>query len=494
MASVSFGVLSKRINSTKQPASLSDQRTVVLKEQCSQDNPVFICTGNNFNYNYCQWDGKYYFIDDIISLRNNEIEIHCSLDVLATYKTDILNTTAYVIYDTVLNTQLPDNRLPMKTAATVDSSTAACPFVPDGGCYVVSLTGAHNSTGVYKMSPSELAALIDDVTDLTDNIFDYGPIPSSPSYPPAPASTGNVATDLVNSLIYLTTTFSDTADWLVNWIKWWTDAIKLPITQFMGTGNVPNNIRECKFIPFNVGTTSGSNLIYLGTVKTKQSLGKLNTETVHRTTSVSIPWQANDYRRRSPYTDIYLYLPYIGMVKLSSENLVGQSTINVSYTLGMRDGSLICTITSGSEVLGQYSCNVGASVPVGISNINMPKVAQSVLSGIASVVNTKNIGAIGMAAMNFGDSITPNFSCLGGLDGVAGIATNQNITCYTVFHDTIAAPNSEIQTIGSPSMCPKQLSNLTGFCQCSSAHVEAAATAVELAKIDEFINSGFFIE
>ena len=64
MAAVSFGTFSKRKNSTKQPLSLSDQRTVTLKESCSQDRPVFVCTGNNFNYNYCMWDSKYYFIND----------------------------------------------------------------------------------------------------------------------------------------------------------------------------------------------------------------------------------------------------------------------------------------------------------------------------------------------------------------------------------------------------------------------------------------------
>ena len=68
MATVSFGSFSKRRNSTKKPLSLPDQRTVTLKDSCSQDRPVFICQGNNFNYNYCIWDSKYYFIDEVISL------------------------------------------------------------------------------------------------------------------------------------------------------------------------------------------------------------------------------------------------------------------------------------------------------------------------------------------------------------------------------------------------------------------------------------------
>ena len=283
-------------------------------------------------------------------------------------------------------------------------------------------------------------------------------------------------------------------EFLSDWVTYAIDCSVRPISQFFGSGNIPENIRECKYIPFNVGTTVSQSPIYLGSFLSQiGSLGKLNTETVHRSTSVNIPWQASDYRRRSPYTDIYLYMPYIGITKLSSENLVGQTSINVDYTLGMRDGSLIVTVSSGSEIIGQYSGNVAASVPVGVSNINLPKAAQNVIMGAAAIAS-KSIAPFGMAALNFADSVTPNFSCIGGLDGVAGIATNQNITCYTVFHDTVVAPNSELAYVGSPTMSPKALSTLTGFCQCNSAHVEADLPAPILNEVDAYINSGFFIE
>ena len=181
------------------------------------------------------------------------------------------------------------------------------------------------------------------------------------------------------------------------------------------------------------------------------------------------------------------------MQKLSSENLVGQSSVTVGYALSLRDGSLIATVSSGSQIIGQYSGNVGVSVPVGISNINMPKAAQSILTGVVAAAS-KNWGAIGMSAINLADSVTPNFTCLGGLDGLASIATNQNITCYTVFHDTVVAPNTEIATIGSPTMAPKALSSLTGYCQCMDAHVEADLPSGMLTQIDSFLNSGFYIE
>ena len=477
MPQVSFGSFSKRRNSTKQPSGLSDTRNVKLKETTSFDAPTFIISGDDFNYNYAQWNDRYYFITDIRSVHNGLTEIDCIVDVLATYKSYIMNTTAYVIYDSVANTELPDNRLPMKTTKTVSAATAACPLVVDGGCYILSLTGSNGTTGIYKVSASELSNLVDDMQYILDDIFDvYNNPPAQPTY------TNDVAENIKIA-----------ANYFVDDLKWRLDCLRKPITQIFGSGNIPQNIRECKFIPFNIGTTYGATPVYLGTFETQQSLKKLQTDTVVRSTSVSIPWQATDFRRRSPYTELYIYIPYIGMIRLSSENLIGQSSIKVDYAISVRDGSIICTLSSGSEIIGQYPGNVGISVPVGISNLNAAKVAQSVLTGIGALA-TKNIGMIGMSALNFADSVTPNYTCIGGLDGLAGIATNQNITCYTVFHDTIAAPNQNLQVIGSPSMCSKSLGSLSGFCQCTDAHVEAPAMASELEMIDNFLNSGFFIE
>lgn len=478
-----FGNVAKRKNSTLQGATTASY-DVLFKSPTSLDNPVITLNHSGiFTYNYATYNGRYYFVTDVISRNNDLWEIHLKLDSLATYKSEILATTAYVIYDSVVNTELPDNRLPIKTTKSVQVSTVTCPFVPDGGCYILSLTGSNGTTGVYKVSENELSALIDDVSYIYDDFFVNG-IPTPP-VSPVPPTSGTIEDEIEFA--------GKMIEYFALCIRWIFNVVKTPISQIFGSGDIPENIRECRFIPFNVGTTGASNTIFLGTYQTQQSFGKLATDTVHRTVSVSIPWQASDFRRRSPYTEIYLYLPYIGMVKLSSENLAGESSLSVSYTLGMRDGSLIVTVSSGGEILGQYSGNVGASVPVGVSNVSLPKAAQSLLTGAAAIA-TENLAGVGMAALQFGNNITPNFSCIGGLEGVAGIATNQNITCYTVFHDTIAAPNQNLAVIGAPTMCSKSLGSLTGYVQCRDAHVSAAADLGILEEIDSYLNGGFYIE
>ena len=475
---VGFTTSSKRENSTKQLA-MPITHSCTFKNGCSMLNPTLFLEldGNAFpSYTAFKIENRYYKVRDIRSVRNNLFEIDGKIDVLATYKSNILATTAYVLYDTTPNTELIDNRLPMKTSKSVSATSAACPLQVDDGCYILSLTGSNNTTGIYKVDMGQLSDLIDDVANIFDNFFPQSTPPDPSSYP----------STILGMMEYWGDSFA-----------YFNERIKTAVSNFFGSGNIPENIRECKFIPFNRGTTLGVQDIYLGTFKSTVQLAKLNTDTIVDSASVTIPWQSSDFRRRSPFTDVYLYIPYIGMVKLSSENLVGQTSVTVQYVLCIRDGSLVVTVKSGSEVLGQYSSNVSASVPVGVSNINAPKAAQSIIAGIVATTakNPLIAGAkAGLAALNFGDAVTPNFSCIGGLDGLAPTAAEQNIICYTVFHDTNVAPNSEILTIGSPTMAPKSLASLTGYVQTMDVSVEGAMTSDERIELNTLLDNGIFIE
>ena len=484
---VGFTTSSKRENSTKQLA-MPTTYSCTFKNGCSMLNPTLFLelNSNEFpSYTAFKIGNRYYKVTDIRSARSNLFEIDGKVDVLATYKSNILATTAYVLYDTIPNAELVDNRLPMKTSKSVQTSTQPFPWnYIEGGCFILSITGARGSTGIYKLTASELQNLIDDVSDIKNNIFvvDY-PAPTPPSSPS------------VEGFI----------EYLTDSIKWLFDCFKAPISHLLGSGSISENIRECIYLPFNIGTTTpGPSPTFLGTVPLMDgsedpeypevfTLNRLNNDTVVDDVDVTIPWQASDYRRRSPYTEVYLYMPYIGMTKLSSENLAGQTSVNVKYTIGLKDGTLICTISSGGEILGQYSGNIACAAPIGISNLNLPKTAQSVIVG-AQAIASKNIAKAGLAGLQFADSLTPNFSCIGGLDGIAGIATNQNITCYTVFHDTNVAPNTEIATIGAPTMAPKSLASLTGYVQTMDASVEGAMTSDERIELNALLDKGIFIE
>lgn len=59
----------------------------------------------DFNYIYIEHVHRYYFVNNIVCIRNNIYLIECSVDVLMSYKNDIMKQSAFVersvnVYDT----------------------------------------------------------------------------------------------------------------------------------------------------------------------------------------------------------------------------------------------------------------------------------------------------------------------------------------------------------------------------------------------------------
>lgn len=65
-----------------------------LRSESSIINPTFLIQANNITqYNYCFIPdfNRYYFITDIVSIRTNLWRVSCRVDVLMSFKTQILN-------------------------------------------------------------------------------------------------------------------------------------------------------------------------------------------------------------------------------------------------------------------------------------------------------------------------------------------------------------------------------------------------------------------
>lgn len=497
MPTVSFGTFSKRRNSTKQPSVLSDQRTVKLKDLTSVDAPTFILTGNDFNYNYAEWDNCYYFITDIRSMHNNLIEVDCVIDPLATYKSDILASTQYVLYSSAQgNTWLADTRIPVLKSTQVSKSSATLPFINTNGIFILSVVGKGDSgTGVggceiFAVNKSTLNELIEKISDWQTDAF-------------------NNSRALINPQSYTGQDFGSAINTLNDTVA--------SIGEALLDGSIIGNawqiaaqcIRSCIWVPFDITQFTGdSGRIYLGSMDTEKAGFKVDAKPFTGSFSVSIPWHYSDWRR-SYCEDVYLFLPLVGMVGLSSDNLTHASSVTVKYSVTPTDGNVSYQIIAGNEIIGSYGGNAATNYPIGINQqASAGEVLTTALHGIEHAVAEAVDGGLNVAT-GAGELITgltmatydtknvqmsTNLTTIGGIGGGSGVGLDLNVTCYTVAHDTIISPSDMQQTMGLPTMKPLQLSSLTGFCQCANAHVEAPAMAHELDAIDLFLNSGFFIE
>ncbi len=473
-----FGNFSKRQNSTKQPDTTGwASFDCVLKGGSSFETPEVTISAEDFTFNYAVFRNKYYFVSDVIAERNNFFRVRLRLDALATYKTDILASTQFVSYSSVSGgAWLADTRIPVLKSTVVGSSSTALPFFLQGGWYILSCIGKTGSC-LYALSLTNLKALINSIAGGTDD-FEQAAINRVDNYfgGQAPAT----AEEALYALAQVTTQ-----------------------NDILGKayGNAPSCLRSCLYVPFTVNSQGGET-IWLGNYNTGVTGVIVSAAPVTGSVSVSIPWHFSDWRR-GYCEQVYLYLPLVGMVSVSSDNLTHASTITVNYSYTSTDGTVAYQVISGGEIIGSYGGSCAINYPLGVNQqASAGQVQQAVMQGITQTVSagiTGNIaGAVaGLVATGYNAldaALTSHPSCVGGIGGGAGSGLSHSVTCYTVAHDTVITPAQMAGTMGVPTMQPLQLSNCSGYCQCANAHVELPAALPEIASVDSWLNAGFYIE
>lgn len=446
---------SKRENSTKQPAG-GTTIDVHLKGPCSLHNPIFVLSNPIGKYTYVEAFGEYYFVDDVINLNDSMCEVHCRKDPMATYKTAIGNTTAFILYDTTANTELVDERLGQKTTPSWSGNIMTlASFFSSSGSIIATVTGP-NSTQPYVISSSDLKNLFPDIRSQVEAYF--------------PTITGVLDTDLVPAIIQA-------------------------VFQMIGAGNVAENIKDVRWVPFSISGGS-STRIYAGVYDTGRSGNPVrltgNDRILKESNSINIPWQFSDWRNSEPYTQVYAWIPYIGLINIPASSLKGHSSLLVTCSADVISGDISVALASEGTIIGTYGASTAVQIPVG--NVTMP--TSSLFTAISSIPGMISGGisgtAVGMARTIAG--FTPISQSVGGISSAAGTGLGFSMRLFTVCHDTNVSPSSVSASIGTPAMAQKQIGNLSGYVQCQNASVDLPAEVSDREIINSYLNTGFFYE
>lgn len=490
--SVYYANLDKRLNSTKQATFTEDNKySCTFKEDTSLDHPTFIFSGNWIGWNVAKWGDRYYFVNDVRTVGNGIWEVDCVLDTLATYKSDILASTQYVSYSSQSGgTWLPDTRIPSLTNAFVSSSTAHSISCLDlTGFYATTVVG-ESGCEMFAFDQNDIAFLLmrlnnwknDQYTAITTN------------------ADGHYNYDWINNASESEANFN-------------------MATAFLSAAwnNAPNCIRSCTWVPFDKSlfVTGSSKHVKLGTFDTLLEKRPLASKSIAATgVNISIPWRFSDWRRVTN-ENAFIYLPFVGVVALPNGDINQCSSVSVRISCNCTDGSIQYQLKGDvSGILGNYGAKLGAEYPIGINQgKSATDIYQTRLNNTSSLVSSINsiqllnpvswvtgTFAIGNTLQQMGlneqkSQVERTATSIGSF-GASSVCSGMynDIYIWTVSQDTVISPGSMKNTMGVPTMKPMQLSNLTGYCQCTNAHVACDANASELSIIDGFLNSGFFIE
>lgn len=468
---------SKRQNSTAVPdPSSGTEVSIDLKDQTQILTPTFILQWTGYpDYNYAEFMGRYYFISTIESIRNDIWAISCSVDLLATYKSNILATSAFVAYDTTANTEISDHRLSIKTTQTSVVNSDTFSTIGSGVCAVLSITG-DDSTASWAMTVSDAREILNTMGTWMDG-SDIAPIP--------PGSSPGV----------------------VEALDIFIDSFVKICRQLLASGKVSDCIKSARICPWpaNICGDSGSN-IKLGQYGSGKSGFKIDPThgKITDTAIISIPWQTTDWRRNAPYTELYLYIPYIGVIALSPSDLIGETQILVNVHLYLMTGDASITVRTATKQIAQYNTNLSAPFEIGASNATPAAAFSSGAAAIGGALASVFTGGAAAVAAGLGagsaaiQGVTNNIqgmpSSIGGNAGGAVFAVGN--TCYLigVFHDTTVSPDSVSAVIGTPANEVKSLGGLSGYVETRCASVAGAMLESERTQLNRLLDGGIYIE
>ena len=214
--------------------------------------------------------------------------------------------------------------------------------------------------------------------------------------------------------------------------------------------------------------------------------------------TVEIPeWYGNaiDYE---PYTQVHVYLPFIGIVSIKPNDVIGKQ-LNIKYGIDALTGTCLATLTTikGSSRIVCYTFAGNCAVQLPISGGNYAQVITSLAgflaSGVGAVATGNPIMALGAGASLLNTHLDVAHSgAIGSNAGVMGIRKPYVIITRKVAYESSGYYNF----YGFPANKTTQLGVCTGYTRVKSVHIDSIirATDNEKREIETLLKEGVIIE
>lgn len=510
---VNLYTFNKKVNSTKVPTSSATTKSCRLKEDTSVISPVLEFTNADvlpsFNYAYIPSFSRYYFINDW-QFSNNKWFAYLTVDVLASFKTQIGNQSLYVLrsasdYNQYLKDTIYPVSLDIRTGKAVTDNTVSDLTTNtsitnyfsksfEDGYYVIGVIGGNN-TGVtyYSLDFDGFSSLIEALTDFDPEDFDDVPV--------------GVAKQLANPIQYVTSCYWYPSD--------------------------PGGLHTGRYINFGY-----YNILINGVSILGKSTGQ--GPYIHKfrdTITITRHPQYKDgdiydwYLNTSPYTERTLVFEPFGSINLDTSKIsVGAPSVGVQldWYVDFTTGKADLYVYDGEEnaLLGTLSSQFG--VPIKVSQLieDTIQLAKDTTKPITSAIKGATIGAL-LAVPTGGTSLVASGALasastlgagIGALTGftvgsvesfisryldkdpvVNSLGTNGSLLAFnghkpTIYSTFYQIPDRNNANVGRPLCEIKTLNTLSGFIQCREGYISISAYKQENDLIANYLVSGFFYE
>ena len=464
---VTLYTFSKRENSTAQPSTGTDFYCV-LKQPTSIINPTLEISASDitgYNYAYIAAFGRYYFMKDITSVANNLWQITLEVDPMATYKTQIGNSSEYILRsESSYDGDIVDSLYPTKGIihryANMSSNE---PFSNTDIGYIIGsinneTTNKFGAVQYYLTDSANLGALmeyllgvnLDSSTDLESLIV-------------------NLSVEIQNGI----------AKALSNPTQYIVDSYAVPYASKLDV-DTSSSIKTGYWITPAAGAPLLNNYSF-----------QIDSGTIDLGEHPQAATRGN-YLNGAPFTRHWLCLGPFGMYPLDANQFINihQVEYNVS---GDQFGNVRCDLSCQGARIDRLYANVKCPFPLAQVSVDAMGALQNAVSAAAQVqayyADDGSQEGVANGVLSFAKSLLPQVQrsgAQGTMSGIFGhfIAVTE---CYEVVDD-------DLSQRGRPLCQRKTINTLNGYILVSDPDVSIPGTAEENAKIKQFMSTGFFYE
>jgi len=452
----------KEVNSTARPSGSGSTYPCVVITPCDIINPQLrLQLGTGYNpssYNYCYvpaW-GRYYWVNDWI-MDGPIWTAVCNVDPLASWKTQIGATSAYVLRSAAAyDGDVIDNLYPTLADPTVTVSNYNTGWFTDldydHGTFVVGLINSQGATDYVYMTPTQFRQF---------------------------------ATEAFSDRFYTQAAAG---------VSWMTKAIFDPMQYLASATWFP--------LLFTGGTATTAKLGYWDTgVSCYQAATFLN-----RTASqLPVPKHPQTTARgawinSAPVTTYTLETWPFGRLALDPALLYGYTTISLVMTVDYISGVGILKVIAGNSTTGPIittsSAQLGVSVQISqVLRDNFGAtmgVASGLIGGVISAATGNVAGAIGgaMSAISSGvKGMYPDVTTSGANAGFAGLYGQWRL--YSKFYLMV---DEDLAHRGRPLCAVRRLDTMPGYQLCTDTDLQLPCTRTEMDAIRGYLESGYYFE
>lgn len=396
---------------------------------------------------------RWYFVREWY-FENSLWVAYLEIDVLATYKSDIGDTTLYLLRAAnEHNGDIADTLYPVKAGCSYAYDTKNTPWSGIGSGYfmlgIVSRSGQYGSVTYYALNRSSMAILVENLirtSITTGNGFNW-----------------NDASQALQKAVI--------------------DPLQY--------------IRSCIFIPRPLSDISGSSVstipVFDWDISATAKIPNVTEDYISLTYDIPQHPDAasrGNYLNSAPYTILTINIPPFGVIEIDTSVTCSASTLQVDIHVDICTGLAVLEIMCQGEVLNSIEAQVG--IPIQLSQVSRDFLggAMSALGTIASGVTGNFIGAangIGNAV----SALVPRSNTIGSQGSFTALRSTLPFRLTAQFFRPVTDDPTHN---GRPLCANRKPENVGGYMLVQDGDVKINGTSEEGRRIREYLESGFYYE